>query len=123
MPDPVIRNRHADNVRYDLHVVAAVKAVVKSDPEQLLARMKDLFLFLRSLPGYRDAFKCSVATFDRVLRAARYSYKELYRMFRERDQEGRAGFAKVLLSIPLRCVVSADETLKDGRGLRRRRGR
>jgi len=38
------------------------------------------------LPGYRDAYKCSIATLDRVLRAAGYSYKQLYRMCRERDQ-------------------------------------
>jgi len=48
--------------------------------------MKDVFLLLSNLPGYRDAYKCSIATLDRVLRAAGYSYKQLYRMCRERDQ-------------------------------------
>ena len=56
-------------------------AVDFSDPEQLLGEMKDVFLF--TLPGYIDAYKCSIAALDRVLRAAGYSYKQLYRMCRE----------------------------------------
>jgi len=26
--------------------------------------MKEVFLFLSTLPGYRDAYKCSIATLD-----------------------------------------------------------
>jgi len=100
-PVPAIRNRHADNVLFDEHFVQAVTAVVMSDPEQLFGGMKDVFLFLSTLPGYRDAYKCSIATLDRVLRAARYSYKQLYRMCRERDQARRQAFAKLLLAVPL----------------------
>jgi len=122
-PDPAIRNRHADNVRFEEHFVRAVNAVILSDPEQLLGEMKDVFMFLSTLPGYRDSYKCSIATLDRVLRAAGYSYKQLYRMCRERDQARRAAFANLFLSVPLRCLVSADETHKDGGDLRRRRGR
>jgi len=120
-PDPAIRNRHADNILFDEHFVQAVAAVVLSDPEQLLGEMKDVFLF--TLPGYIDAYKCSIATLDRVLRAAGYSYKQLYRMCREPDQERREAFTKILWAVPLRCLVSADETHKDGGDLWRRRGR
>jgi len=35
-PDPVLRNRHADNVIYDSHFHQAVNAVILSDPEQLM---------------------------------------------------------------------------------------
>ena len=100
-----------------------MSAVILSDPEQLLGEMKDVFIFLSTLPGYRDSYKCSIATLDRVLRAAGYSYKQLYRMCRERDQATREAFARLFLSIPLRCLVSADETHKDGGDLRRRRCR
>jgi len=31
-PDPVLRNRHADNVIYDSHFLRAVIAVILSDP-------------------------------------------------------------------------------------------
>jgi len=117
-PDPAIRNRHADNVRFDEHLVRAVSAVILSDPEQLLGEMKDVFVFLSTLPGYRDSYKCSIATLDRLLRASGYPYKQLYRMCRERDQARREAFAKLFLSIPLRCLVSADETHKDGGDLR-----
>jgi len=122
-PDPAIRNRHADNVRFVEHFVRAVNAVIMSDPEQLLGEMKDVFMCLSTLPGYRDSYKCSISTLDRVLRAAGYSYKQLYRMCRERDQARRAALANLFLSVPLRCLVSADETHKDGGDLRRRRGR
>jgi len=122
-PDPAIRNRHADNVLLDEHLVQGVTAVVLSDPEQLLGEMKDVFLLLYTFPGYRDAYKCPMATLDRVLRAAGYSYKQLYRMCRERDQERREALATLLLAVPLRCLVSADETHKDGGDLLRWRGR
>jgi len=122
-PDPAIRNRHADNVLFDELFVQAVTAVVLSVSEQLLGEVKDVFLFLSTLPGYRDAYKCSIATLDRVLRAAGYSFKQLCRMCRERDQERRQAFAKLILAVPLRCRASAEETPKDGGDLRRRRGR
>jgi len=62
--DPAIRNRHADNVLFDEHFVKAITAVVMSDPEQLFGEMNNVFLFLSTLPGYRDAYKCSIATLD-----------------------------------------------------------
>lgn len=50
-PDPVIRNRHADNVLYDTHFLRAVDAVLRSDPEQFIGEIKDVFTFLSTLPG------------------------------------------------------------------------
>jgi len=76
-PEPTIGNRHADNVPFDEHLVQAVAADVLSDPEQLLGEMKDVLLLLSTFPGHRNAYKCSIATLDRVLRAAGYSYKQL----------------------------------------------
>ena len=122
-PDPVIRNLHTENVLFDEHFFQAVTAVVLSDPEQLLGEMKYDFLFLSCFPGYRNAYKYSIDTLDGVRRAAGYAYKQLYRICRERDQARREAFAKLLLAVPLRCLVSADETHKDGADLRRRRGR
>jgi len=87
--DPAIRNRHADNVRFDEHFVCAVKAVILSDPKQLLGEIKDVFLFLSTLTGFCDSYKCSIATLDRVLRAAGCSDKKLYRLRRERHHKGR----------------------------------
>jgi len=51
-PDPVFRNRHADNVIYDSHFLQAVNAVILSDFEQLIGEIKDLFALLSTLPGY-----------------------------------------------------------------------
>jgi len=42
-PDPGIRNRHADNILFDSHFLHAVDAVVRSDPEQFIGRVKDVF--------------------------------------------------------------------------------
>jgi len=122
-PDPVIRNRHADNVLYDTHFLRAVDAVLRSDPEQFIGEIKDVFTFLYTLPGYRDEYKSSIATLDKVLHAIGFSYKKLYRMCRERDQLRREEFARILLAIPARCLVSVDETHNDGGDLRRRKGR
>jgi len=122
-PDSAIRHLHADNVRFDEHFVRAASAVTLSDPQQQLAEMKDVFIFLLTMPGYRDSYKCSIATLDRVLLAAGYSYKQRYHICRKRDKARRKAFARLFLSVPLRCLVSADETHKDGGDLRRRRCR
>jgi len=121
--DPVLRNRHADNVIYDSHFLQAVNAVILSDAEQLIGNIKDFFAFLSTLPGYRDSYKTSICTLDRVLRAAAFTYRRLYRMRGERDQERRMDFARVLTAIPRRCIVSVDQMHKDGAELRRRRAR
>ena len=98
-------------------------AVLRSDPEQFIGEMKDKFTFISTLPGYRDEYKSSLATLDKVLHAIGFSYKKLYRMCRERDQLRREDFAPILLAIPARCLMSVDETHKDGGDLRRRKGR
>jgi len=74
-PDPVIRNGHADNVRFDSHFLRAVDTVVRSDPEQFIRKIKDVLEFLSTLPVYRDSYKASISTLDRVLRAVCFSYK------------------------------------------------
>ena len=82
-----------------------------------------MFTFLSTLPGYRDEYKSSIATLDKVLHAIGFSYKKLHRMCREKDQFRRDEFARILLAIPARCLVSVDGTHKDGGDLRRRKGR
>jgi len=52
---------------------------------------------LFTLPGYRDSYETSIGTLDRVLRATDFTYRRLYRMCRERDQERRVDFARVLI--------------------------
>jgi len=102
-PDPVSRNRHADSVMYDSHFLQAVNAVILSDPEQLIGEIKDVFTNLSTLPCYRDSYKASIGTLDRILRATGFSFKKLYRMCQERDQERREAFARVMLSTTLTC--------------------
>ena len=95
-PDPVSRNRHADDVIHDSHFIEVVNAVIPSDPGQLIGEIKDFFAFLFTLPGYQDSYKTSIGTLDRVLRATDFTYRRLYRMCRERDQERCVDFARVL---------------------------
>jgi len=75
------------------------------------------------LLGYRDECKSSIGTLEKVLHAIGFSYKKLYRMCRERDQFRREEFARILLAIPARCIVSVYETHTDGGDMRRRKGR
>jgi len=108
---------------YDSYFLQAVNAVIHSDPEQLIGEIKDVFTNLSTLPGYRDSYKASIGRLDRILRATGFSYKKLYRMCRERVQERWEAFARVMLTFPLLCIVSVDETHKGGGDVRRRRGR
>jgi len=66
-PDPVLRNRHADSVTYDSRFLQAVSLVMPSDPEQLIGEIKDVFTHPSTLPGYRDSYKASIGTLDRIL--------------------------------------------------------
>jgi len=100
-----------------------VNAVLLSDPEQLIGEKKDFFAFLSTLSGYRDSYKTSIGTLDRVLLATGFTYRRLYRKCTERDQERRVAFSRVLTAIPLRCIVAVDETHKYGADMRRRRCR
>jgi len=88
---------------YDSHFLQAVNAVILSDPEQLIGEIKDVFTNLSTLPCYRDSYKASIGTLDRILRATGFSFKKLYRMCQERDQERREAFARVMLSTTLTC--------------------
>jgi len=100
-----------------------VNAVLRSDPEKFKGEIKDVFTFLSTFPGYRHEYKSSIGTMDKVLHAIGFSYKKLYRMCRESDQFRREELARILLAVPARCIVSVDETHKDGGDLRRRKGR
>jgi len=122
-PDPVLRNRHADSVIYDSHFLQAVNAVILSDPEQPIGEITDVFAVLSTLPGYRAFYKTSIGALDRVRRVTGFTYRRLYRMCGERDQERRVIFSRVLTAIPLRCIVSVDKRHKNVADMRRRRGR
>jgi len=100
-----------------------VDAVLRSDPQQFIGELKDVVTFHSTLPGYWAEYKSSFGTLNKALHAIGFSNKKLYRVCRERDQFRREEFARILLAIPTGCIVSVDETQKDGGELRRRKGR
>jgi len=77
-PDPVLRNRHADIIIHASHFLQAVNAVILSDFEQQIGEIKDVFTHPSTLLGYRDSYKTSIGTLDRILRATGFSHQKLY---------------------------------------------
>jgi len=122
-PDPVLRNRHADNVIYDSQFLQAVNAVILSDSQQLIGEIHGFFYLLFTLPGYHASYTTSTTTLDFVLQATGFSYQKLYQVCRDRHQERQVMFARVILSIPHQRTVCIDDTHKGEGEVRRRRGR
>jgi len=66
-PDPVLHNRHADNVTYEFHFFQAFNAVILSDAKELTREMKAVFALLSTLSGYGASYMTSFGTLDRVI--------------------------------------------------------
>jgi len=65
----------------------------------------------------------SASTVNRVMRHLGYTRKRVERLFIQRSEAGQLQFAVMLNAVPLRCLVSVDETHTDGGDVYRKYGR
>ena len=100
-----------------------MSSVILSHTKQLIGDRKDVFPFQSTLSGYRNSYKTSIGTLDRELRATGFTYQRLCRVCRESDKKLSVAFARVLTDIPLRHILSVEETDEHAADMRIRRGR
>lgn len=121
--DPAFLNRHWDSSAVDKELEVAVLSLVEAEP---VAFLKDHVALLRRLmatnPDYH-AVHTSASTVYRVLRRNNYTRKRVERLFSERILADQVDFAERLSQIPMRCIVSIDETHKSGDDCFRKYGR
>lgn len=121
--DPEFLNKHWDAAAVDKDLELAVLALVQAEP---VAFLKDHVALLKRLKETNPDYDCvyaSASTVYRVLRRNNYTRKRVERLFSERVLADQIDFAQRLSAIPLRCIVSIDETHKSGSDCFRRYGR
>jgi len=121
--DPVLRNNHADAALRNPDLVFAILTLVEAEPAAFLRDHVDLLVKLSlNYPEYDHRY-VSPATVYRVLRAHDYTRNRIERLFLERSEAAQRAFATAITGIPMRCIVSVDETHTSGSDVYRRYGR
>lgn len=121
--DPDLRNSHIDAARLDEALEAAVLGLVEAEPVAFLKDHADLLRALKATHPDFERSATSAATVYRILRRNNITRKVVERLFAERVLADQVEFAGLLSGIPLRCLVSIDETHKSGGDSFRRYGR
>ena len=121
--DPRLRNSHGDAAIRNPHLTRAVLTLVESEPAAFLRDHVDLLVALSLDYPESDHRYVSAATVYRVLRFHQYSRKKIERLYAESSLAAQRAFAVLFNEIPLRCVVSVDETHTAGSDMSHRYGR
>jgi len=121
--DPEMKNSHADAALRNADLVRAVKLLVEEEPVAFLRDHVDLLVTLSTYYPDVDHRYVSSATVYRVLRHLGYTRKRVERLFLEHSEQEQREFAVMINQLPLRCLVSVDETHTDGGDMYRKFGR
>jgi len=121
--DAAMRNAHADAAVRNEDLVRAVKMLVEAEPVAFLRDHVDLLVTLSTYYPDVDHRYVSSATVHRILRHLGYTRKRVERLFLERSEQDQRDFAVMINELPLRCLVSVDETHTDGGDVYRKYGR
>jgi len=121
--NPDLHNKHADAAVRNVDLVRAVKLLVEEEPAALLRDHVDLLVTLATHYPDVDHRYVSASTVYRVMRHLGYTRKRVERLFVERSEHDQRAFAVMLNAVPLRCLVSVDETHTDGGDVYRKHGR
>ena len=121
--DPQLRNLHADAAIRNPHLTRAVLTLVEKEPAAFLCDHVDLLVALSLDFPASDHRYVSAATVYRLLRYHQYTRKKIERLYAESSFIAQCAFAVMIDEIPLRCLVSCDETHTAGGDMLRRYGR
>jgi len=120
-PDDALGQQHYDNALFNPKFLAAVTSLIVDSLEALLRDISETLRQLSELPGW-EGLAHSASTVSRVLRAVGYTHKRITTHFRERCAHRRREFARQIRRLPIKCILSMDEVLKDGSSSYRRYG-
>lgn len=122
-PQGELRNKHADAAVRNEELVHAVMTLVDAEPVAFLREHSDLLVALAiNYPDLQTDF-VSPSTIHRIVTANGYTRKRVERLFQERSLVAQQMYVEAMSVVPLRCVVSVDETHTDGSDVFRRYGR
>jgi len=121
--DPQLHNLHDDAAIRNVDLTHAILTLVESEPAAFLCNHVDLLVALSMDCHESDHRFVSPATVYRVLRYHSYSRKRIERLFVERSVDAQREFAQLFNEIPLRGIISVDETHTAGSDMFERYGR
>jgi len=102
----------------------ALITLVREKPRALLREHAAMLAAMRDHPsGEFGGLRCSRSTVDLHMRRLGFTRKVVLRLFRESLEAGRRAHAVARARIPLRCIVSDNETHTDGGDVFRLYGR
>jgi len=121
--DPRFQNKHEDAALRNEDLTRAILTLVEAEPAAFLRDHVELLVTLSINWPESDHRYVSASTVYRVLRHHGYTRKRIERLFVERSEAAQLAFAVGFSQIPMRCVISVDETHTDGGDMYRRYGR
>ena len=120
---PRLHKHHNDAAIRNTHLTRAILALVETEPAAFLRDHVDLLVALSLDHPTSDHRWVSAATVYRVLRYHGYTRKKIERLYAESSEAAQRTFAVLIDEIPMRCLVSCDETHTGGSDVLRRFGR
>jgi len=120
---PELQNLHGDAALGNDELRHAILSLVEAEQAAFLRDHVDLLVRLSLHFPAVDHRYVSASTVHRVLRHRGYTRKKVERLFIEPSEEAQQELAEVLLDVPMRCLMSVDETHTNGGDVFRRFGR
>jgi len=121
--DPAMHNSHEDAAVRNPTLNHAILSLLQREPAAFLKDHVDLLVALSLDFPASDHRYVSASTVYRVLRRNNITRKRVERLFSERSETDQRAFAIAFNQIPLRCIISVDETHTQGSDMYRLYGR
>ena len=121
--DQDTKNSHADAALRNDELVRAVKLLVEAERVAFLRDHVDHLVTLSTYDPDVDSRYVSSATVYHFMRHLGYTRKSVERLFLEPSEHEQREFAIMIMQLPLRCLVSFEETHTDGGEAYRKLGR
>jgi len=113
-PNGERRNTHRDNILYDDAFKSGRIAIIEERPELFLREINDIMGALQQLPAWPGHLASSTSTIDRVLRAVGWTHKRVITHYKNRNDNLRVRWARLMSLFPSSTFVSCDESHVEG---------
>eukprot|EP00168_Porphyra_purpurea_P021817 TRINITY_DN9946_c0_g1_i1.p1 TRINITY_DN9946_c0_g1~~TRINITY_DN9946_c0_g1_i1.p1 ORF type:complete len:231 (+),score=26.31 TRINITY_DN9946_c0_g1_i1:320-1012(+) len=119
----VLRNTHQDAAVRNDDLNNTILKLLDAEPAAFLWEHVDLLVRLTEHHPEVDHRYLSASTVHRILRANNYTRKRIERLYEESSDEAQRQFVMATVEVPMRFLVSVDETYTDVGNVPRRFGR
>eukprot|EP00168_Porphyra_purpurea_P010690 TRINITY_DN2660_c0_g1_i1.p1 TRINITY_DN2660_c0_g1~~TRINITY_DN2660_c0_g1_i1.p1 ORF type:complete len:405 (-),score=33.85 TRINITY_DN2660_c0_g1_i1:282-1496(-) len=120
---PRLQNHHDDAVIRNTLLARAILTLVETEPAASLRYHVDVLVALSLDHPTSDHRWVSAATVYRELRYHGYRRMKIERLYAESSEAAQRAFAVLIDELPMRCLISCDETHTAGSDILRRFGR